>query len=266
MVTDSGERLRYKILADSDVSRLYDTFPALRGGYEDYCPTCRKKGYYVWQGKGIECDCQLQLQLHKHYLNAGIYPNYQRLTWDDYQGDSKPKEIVESYLEHHDELVAAGIGLTFTGTYGIGKTLLMTLLVKELVKAGVFCYASTFANMLDMFTSGWTSKDDQQYFFEKMKSTEVLLLDDLGRGFKTKNNLSESTFDNVIRFRMQSEKVTLLTSNMPPPQLEQEYGGALASLMTESNMWSELIGPDYRPSASQRTLKETLAHERRPIV
>lgn len=254
-----------RFLSPDDARRLYTEHPNIDPDPDNYCPTCQKSGEYLWQGEFRKCECDVQLQLHKHYLVAGIGVLYQRLTWDDYQGDPVALEIVRKYLEGHTNMVGRGTGFILSGTYGTGKTLLMTLLLKELVKLGYSGYATTFASMIEMFTAGWRSPEDQRHFQRKIMQSEVLLLDDLGREMKTKTKLSETTFDDVLRSRVQGGRPTLITTNMDHGQLSSGYGGAILSLLSEVCIRYEMVGLDFRPQSAERSQEEFLRGEVRPI-
>lgn len=256
--------IRTWYLSERDAERLYLQNPNLRKGYEDFCPTCNTKKVYHWKGEDHECDCELQLQLYKHYLSSGIGVNYQRLSWDDYQ-DQSVRDQLSAYYDQRELFANRGIGLLFTGSYGTGKTLASTLLLKDLVKSGYSCFSTTFASMVEMFTSGWRSSEDQRYFQEKFVHSEVLLLDDLGRELKTKNRLAETTFDDVLRRRVQDGRPTFLTTNMDYEELNDGYGGAILSLLKEVSITQEFSGDDFRPISSQRALDEIRAGEIRPI-
>lgn len=259
------ERLRWKFLTDAEAEELYKTNQRLSLGPDEYCPTCEKKGTYFWQGESRECDCQLQLQLHKHYLNAGIGKTYQRLSWDDYSGDEEAKKLCGTYLESSEAFISRGMGLVFIGDYGTGKTMALNLLMKDLVVSGYRCFATTFTNMIDMFTAGWRSADEQQKFQDRVRGSDILLLDDIGKELKTKNNLSESTFDSVLRFRVQNGKPTFITTNMTYDELREGYGGAIFSLMGETSVVHKLEGKDFRPQSADRLLVETQQGITRPI-
>lgn len=257
--------LAFDFLDETEADRLYRDHPSLGRDPAKYCPTCYTAKTYVWRGETVACDCQRQLQLHKHYLAAGIGVNYQRLSWGDYEGDPALKRALDKYLERHQAFVGQGVGLLLHGEYGTGKTFGATMLLKDLMKRGYVCYATTFASMIEMFTSGWKSKEDQRYFQQKIMLSNVLLLDDLGRELRTKNKLSESTFDDVLRRRVQDGRPTFITTNMSVGELNEGYGGAVLSLLTEKSMVYELRGSDFRPQANSRMMDEMMAGETRPI-
>ena len=255
-------------LSEREADRLYRDFPRLAKGPDVYCPTCAGTKQYYWKGKAHKCNCRRQLQLHKHYLVSGIGVTYQRLDWEDYEGDPEVEHAIKKYLEGHENFVSRGIGLLMGGPYGAGKTMLTSLLLKELVKLGYKCYATTFANTVDTFTAGWKSLEEQRYFREKFVTSDVLLLDDLGREFKTKNGLSESTFDNILRQRVQGGRPTFITTNLSLSDLETGYGGAVLSLLREVSIEFEFPegSEDFRAKSQKRTVEEVRHGEVRPIV
>jgi DNA replication protein DnaC len=259
--------IRNRFLSDEDATRLYLEHPELKADSDSYCPTCRGTKTYQWKSETHQCDCSLQLQLYKHYLSSGIGATFQRLTWDDYEGEPNPLTIALDYLENHESYVSRGLGLIFLGRFGTGKTMIATLLLKELILLGYPCYGTTFSSMISMFTSGWKSIEDQRFFQKKLKQSHVLLLDDLGKEFRTKTNLAESVFDDILRSRVQNGFPTFITSNMTPAELEQGYGSAVLSLLREASISHVFAATsrDFREKAFARNVREIRAGEIRPI-
>ena len=93
-----------------------------------------------------------------------------------------------------------------------------------------------------------------------------LLLDDLGRDLRTGNNLPQSTFDSILRTRVQEGRTTLITTNMSMRELETGYGAASLSMLKEVSLRIEVNGSDFRPRANARTLTELDDDEMRPIT
>lgn len=141
----------------------------------------------------------------------------------------------------------------------------VTMLLKDLIKQGYKCYSTTFASMIEMFTAGWKSTADQRYFQEKIVFSDVLLLDDLGRELRTKNRLSESTFDDVLRRRVQDGRPTFITTNMTLVEMNEGYGAAVLSLLSEKSILHQVTGDDFRPKANRRMVREVQDGESRPI-
>lgn len=215
------------------------------------CPTCDGPNSPSTCG-----DCRAQLQLYKHYLSSGIGLTYQRLDWDDYHGDAEALDTALAYLERHKDMVKAGFGLLLHGDYGTGKTLLSVLVAKELVKLGYDVYFATFSQMVDEFTRGWGDNIEKLRFERKVVKSDIFFLDDIGKEFRTKTNLSESTFDHVMRQRALDSRPTFITTNMNMAELKSGYGAAIFSLLTERMVDHHVVGQDYRPVARERALDE----------
>lgn len=251
-------------LPDDEADRLYRRYPYIGQDSETYCPTCEKRGTIQWKGQTWRCDCHHQLQLYKHYLAAGIGVTYQRLEWTDFEGCDEIVAKLAEYLQHHQRYVARGVGLFFSGSVGTGKTMLANLVLKWFVKYGYTCFATTFAQTIELMTAGWSSPEDKMYFRKKFVDSQVLLLDDVGREHRTK--LSEATFDSILRTRVQEGRPTFITTNMNAAELESGYGSGVLSLLKEASMYCEFTGDDFRPKSQQRTVDEVKAGLTRPIT
>lgn len=250
-------------LSDKELERLKEHHPELRDGR---CPTCKDAGTYRWQGQEHDCCCGQQKWLFTRYLHAGIGETYQRLSWTDLQIDKDQLAPVLDYLDHHVNYIDRGMGLLLHGPVGTGKTLLSTLVLKELVRAKYDCYATTFAAAVENFTATWGDKDEKKVFTKRFLNSQVLLLDDLGREQRNSNRLPQTTFEHVLRTRVQHARTTILTTNMTAQELQGGYGHNALSMLVEKSIEVPLTGADYRPTSKLRTMQEIQDNEKRPIV
>ncbi|QIG58358.1 DnaC-like helicase loader [Gordonia phage Skog] len=255
--------IRTRFLSDGDSDWLYEHHPDVGKSSDSFCPTCEKRGTYVWRGTTYTCDCEEQLQLLKHYLVAGIGATYQRLSWYDMDNQELTEQVQDYVLNH--EFMRRGIGLFLIGDVGTGKTMIGTLCLKNFVKAGYRCFAVTFAQMIDMYTSTWRSAEERKRFNHQVIESQVLLLDDIGKETRLKNNLPEATFDMVLRQRVQAGRSTIITTNLRPEELQQGYGAAALSLLREKSITIDVSGNDFRNQARRRELDEIRAGETRPL-
>lgn len=253
-------------LTTEESDRLAESYPHLKDVTPyDYCPTCSKTGTYKWRGEDHECPCTLQLQLLKHYCNSGIGSTYQRLDWDDWEGDQELRHLMQVYVED-PRFIEEGEGLFLWGNPGTGKTMLANLILKDLVKRGVRCYATTFSGMIDEFTKGWSDASEKRWFERKFKLTDVLLLDDLGREVRGRANLPQTTFDNLLRTRVQAGRPTLITTNMRPEEIDTGYGSGVLNLLWEQSLAYHMTGDNWHRKIPERRSAERASGERRPIV
>lgn len=202
-----------------------------------------------------------QLLLHKWYSASGIGLRWMKMGWADYVADPAPAKTMIQYLELWEKYQTDGVGLALSGPFGTGKTFLSMLLAKELVKrypkrdggpSGVFCtYPS---EVITMFSAGWRDPKEQKRFEKKIIETPFLFVDDLGKEFAS--NLGTTTFDQVIRRRVQGLKPTIISTNLNAEEIASRYGGGSLSLMIESAAFVKFAGDDFRPKAKERILEE----------
>ena len=94
----------------------------------------------------------------------------------------------------------------------------------------------------------------------------MLLLDDLGKEFRRSNRLQQTTFDHILRTRVQNNRPTILTTNMNAAELSIGYGASVLSLLVEKSIELPLPGVDFRPLAHSRAVAEVGAGELGPIT
>lgn len=259
--------IRYRVLNDDDLERIVRREPGLARGYEKWCPTCDNKGSYLTTAGEAECDCEMQVALFKHYAAAGIGTTFMRLDWSDYLGDERILSGLSKYEENRAEFVRRGMGIYLSGDVGTGKTMLANLVLKDMIKAGYSCFATTFAQTIEMYTAGWSDKDEKAYFQRKFLGSQMLLLDDVGKELRnTKLSLSESTFDSILRQRVTNGRPTFITTNLDATDLHEGYGAGILSLIREQSLEEVVTGEDYRPKANEIKVDEVLKGVTRQIV
>ena len=189
-----------------------------------------------------------------------------RLSWDDFKGESTLTEAGRLWIENREGYLREGIGMTFSGPYGTGKTMVAALVAKDLVKLGVPTHLTTYAAMVEMFAAGWRSREDQAWFERKVVDTKVLVLDDIGKEMKTA--LSETTFDHVMRARASNLRPTILTTNLTEKEINGRYGGGALSLLFERSVLVAVSADaeDYRTKARGLATHRALRGERTPIT
>ena len=158
--------LRFDFLSDEEIAYLELKHPQFETFNKKGCPSCEDHS----------CgDCKTQLQLYKHYLRAGIGLNYQRLGFEDFHGDPKALDLANVYLSQHKQFVKGGMGLMYQGTWGTGKTLLTSLIAKELVKLGYTVYFANWGSSNRMYWS-WIIRTDSCPLTVTKKRSEFLHL------------------------------------------------------------------------------------------
>lgn len=222
----------------------------------EHCPTCGAKpltvdentkgwvnGVYKIDGVEHPCDCQRQMAIRKHYLLANIGDQYMRLNWErDFTGDEKIKEAVALYIAHWKSAKVNGMGIEFSSPrLGVGKTFAATYIAKEIVKRGESVLFMPFIEMVSLFGG----KEEERQV-EKVRNIQVIVLDEVVPSVSSaQHNLFARQFEEIIRYRTNFNKVTIMTTNLTPEALREEYPRTY-SLLEAKQIRVEVVGEDAR--------------------
>jgi len=224
------------------------------------CPTCgsvdKDNNTITMNGKEYHCPCKEQKEKALLYRaeRANIPKEYWHLDMEDFKGDKKSLKEINEYIQYIDNYYKKGIGLLLWGTHGTGKTFCTIHVLKEAIKKHYRNVRFTcLSDIVSLFTASWYNDNEKKEFYNKMMETQFLVIDDVGKEYKTKSNLSESVFDRVLRYR---EHPTIITSNRALEDIENTYGESIASLMYGKLISIRFSGEDFRKVEISKQLKD----------
>jgi len=243
------------------------------------CPTCRSRewhhvdgdtygwtnGTYRLNGQDNPCDCETQISLRNHYLLANIGDQYMRLNWDEFTGSEAARDAVRLYLDRWASAKAGGMGIEFSSpNLGVGKTFAATHIGKELVKRGEAVFFLPFLEVIGLLSKDNDYRNDQE---ARLRDTTVLILDEVVPAISVaQNQLFASKFEELIRYRTNFNRVTIMTTNLTPDQLRSEYPRTY-SLLEAKQIRVEMTGNDARQGVrSDKNLELFIAEEIEPIT
>jgi hypothetical protein len=200
------------------------------------CPTCGgaptevapgiyewiELGRFLYNGVRLDCDCNGQLQLLRHYLLAHIPKGYWTLGFDEYFGDPQAWKIAAEYLDNWKGHKDLGLGLEYySPTQGTGKTFLVSWIAKQLIQRGEHVYYTRFREIMGLYDK---SADRREAEVDRLRYTPVLVLDEVGVAISdSQNHYFAVEFEELIRARTDDNRVTLMTTNLTPEELDGEY-------------------------------------------
>lgn len=269
------------LLEDPDSTRLKAQYPDLWADPQMSCITChferkadRARTFPWWNGLRSdivewECNCTSQWIMYRYMLNNGIGKSYQRLGWSDaLDVPEGAQEKAMTYLDNAPAYTERGMNLILhSPDPGTGKTLMLMLIAKGLMHLHHDVFVAQMNTIVEMYTSGWRDKADKDHFERRIMNCGVLCVDDLGKeAGENSVPFIDRLLDRVIRHRTAASAPTLVTTNLTPEQLEKGYNQYVASLLTETCVYVETSGLDWRPKARERTNTEVLRGLVRPLV
>lgn len=253
---DELETLRYRYLTDDEMDHVRSEYPETSD--PRWCPDCGGSG----EVNGGPCDCELARQAFKHFALAGVGVTYMRLSWRDYRyGDPAVKRFCQEYARKAESFKVNNMGLMLLGASGIGKTMAVSLLIKDLVKLGYKPYFTTYSNLVQMMGEGFYDESSKRWFVRQVLRSPFLAIDDIGK--ELSNRLSDMAIDNVLRERVQHGRPTFVTSNLTRKDILDTYGTASFSMLMEA---CYVMEPDADDDIRPKVKKRRLSQARRGVV
>lgn len=157
--------------------------------------------------------------------------------------DSMPyKEKIKKYLDNLETYSRAGLGLyLFSNKHSTGKTAIAVMVLRHALRLRKI---GLFVNCNELITSvvNRVNYDEGVSLFDRAKQVEILVIDDFGGEYRTESGYALNMLEDIIRYRVQEMKTTIITStNIPPSKIKVAYSEALSSLLQES---CTIIGVD----------------------
>lgn len=254
--------LRGAKINDAQFNKIQTFFPLAK-----ICPTCGGRGKYALDFETFECDCELQALLQKHYFVANIGREYHDICLSHFEGPDAGKVVstVQEYIDHFDDKFHYGLGLTFRGPRGTGKTFAMVCVLKELVKQGRNAYLITFEELINIWGASYHDDESRRLLEHKLKSVDLLGLDELRSDPRNAGGFLANGLDSVIRHRTANLLPTIITTNMDVVSEKDQFAGA-NSLLSARNEVITTLGHDRRMKEVRTRIHELSQRgERRPI-
>jgi len=213
---------------------------------EENCRFCDGTGWRpVVRGEvsGVErCLCNPSRGPARLLESASIPPRFEQATFDNF--DTRPENRIANEALSKVWVDARAFvrqypavdkpGLILMGLPGVGKTHLAVAVLKGLLDKGFQGLFFDYRNLLDRIMSGWNESagSSERGAYQAVMDAEVLLLDDLGAHRVIE--WVEDTIFSIINHRYNEKKATIVTTNLPDPDL----GDVVASKNPASGKYS----------------------------
>lgn len=186
--------------------------------------------------------CWKRQELPPDYLRFCNVPKSKwAVSLDRVPKDTDYRNAVEQYMGKLKENLEAGCGLLLRGPYGSGKSSLAAIVLREVAAHGCNPY------WLEAFelSGGWR-KQDKRYF--DSRKAHLLVVDDLGMEDDRKagnESFPRLLIRQALRFRLEREMATIITTNLTLEDLEQVHGDKFIALLNRHMTYVSVEGKDW---------------------
>lgn len=161
------------------------------------------------------------------------------------------KAKIRKYLENIEEMMDKGIAVyLWSPENSTGKTSLAVILLKEFLRRG---YTGFFeeSSRLKAELINKTEFESGVSLESRIASVDVLVIDDIGKEYRTSSGYAENALETLIRGRAQRVKLTIMTGNLSPKQFKDIYSNDFAALLMECSIPIRVSGMDFRAETTK---------------
>lgn len=221
------------------------------------CEKCKDNGFY----DGKRCSCYYEKQslalLKASNIDVDTKHNFSKYDLKLYsdavderygisprENAKSIKKIAESFA---DEKSKAPNNLYFYGATGLGKTFTSDCIAHKFIekrKSVFYISAPKLFSVYEDYKFGRDFNDNKKEIISSVENCELLIIDDLGAEFHS--SFVDSCLFEIINNRLAAGKKMIISSNLSPKELSQNYSDRIASRILGGFAQLLFIGDDIR--------------------
>jgi DNA replication protein DnaC len=242
------------------------------------CPLCHGLGFVVPDlpfsdpgfGKAVPCQCRRE-ERHARRLRSlqslSSLGTLSRLTFGTFIPEPSHlgrdrainlRRAFETCIAYAQEPEG---WLLLTGAYGCGKTHLAAAIANARLAEGYAAVFMTVPDLLDHLRSAFSPQSETGYddLFEQLRSTPLLVLDDLGAQSSTA--WAQEKLFQLLNHRYNTQLPTVITTNQRLDELDPRLRSRLMDAVLVTNV--AILAPDFRTgkNSGQSDLSTLQLHE-----
>ncbi len=217
------------------------------------CPICKGAGWLradvpvgdPFFGRAIPCECTIQ-ERERRQVDAlqrlSALDAFRNRTFDNF--DSKTLGVAEAFERARNFAQDPYGWLVLRGGVGCGKTHLAAAIANEAMRARIPVLFAVVPDLLDHLRSTFSPTSEIQYdeLFEGVRSTVLLVLDDLGTESATP--WAQEKLFQLINHRYNNQLPTVITTNRRLESLDERIQSRMGDRVLCTMV--EMAAKDYR--------------------
>lgn len=175
----------------------------------------------------------------------GIGKRYQGVTLGALKFEGAEYAPVVAFADNIKHRLDNGLGLILKGPVGTGKTCAAIAIMRVAIDNKYSAYCISMMSLLDKLLT-LRDKDEAYEFERRLRTTKLLVLDDLGGEYRSKNDFTGSKLMSIIGERYERQLSTIITTNLTIEQLKAEYDERMIDRLRSTNQLVTLGGESLR--------------------
>ncbi|MDF2533894.1 MAG: hypothetical protein K0R18_51 [Bacillales bacterium] len=220
------------------------------------CQICKGSGSIDKPGsnKAIMCTCQEQSMLNAHLASHGIPRKYLNETWnwEGLNNNKESTEKVKQYAADFKNYYYDGKGLYIYGQQGRGKSLLESLVAREVAALINDDHGKHFRvifmiyeEMVQLSHQGRSDLKAKELLSKIIGKSDLLIVDNIGSETGSKE-YNTKLLEFVLRKRDNDNVPTIISSNYTPEQLKQAYSDTIHDFVKQNSEYVLVQGENFR--------------------
>lgn len=225
-----------------------------------YCSDCKDSGYIG--DERCHCFNEIVKNIAAKDMNRNAQVKlcgFSTFSLDYYTGEERT--IMEHIYSKAQDFVCkfgnSAENMIMLGDTGLGKTHLSLSIANAVIEKGYCAIYDTTMNILKKIECEHFSRYNDDEALSAVLNCDLLVIDDLGTEFLTP--FYASVLFNIIDTRINTERSTVISTNLSLKEIESHYGKRISSRINGSYICLKFCGKDIR---LQKKLNEISARKR----